>query len=38
MAEIRKKVWGEYVGATFWSKEEVEKYGFQIIQFEPKEK
>ena len=25
-------------GQTFWSPEEVEKYGFQIIQFEPKEK
>ncbi|OHA14327.1 MAG: hypothetical protein A2909_02470 [Candidatus Tagabacteria bacterium RIFCSPLOWO2_01_FULL_39_11] len=24
-------------GQTFWSPEEVEKYGFQIIQFEPKE-
>ena len=23
---------------TFWSQEEVEKYGFQIIQFEPKTK
>ncbi len=23
---------------TFWSPEDVEKYGFQIIQFEPKEK
>ena len=23
---------------TFWSKEEIEKYGFQIIQFEPKTK
>lgn len=23
---------------TFWSPEEIEKYGFQIIQFEPKEK
>lgn len=23
-------------GQTFWSQEEVEKYGFQIIQFEPK--
>ena len=23
---------------TFWSPKEVEKYGFQIIQFEPKEK
>lgn len=25
-------------GQTFWPPEEVEKYGFQIIQFEPKEK
>ena len=25
-------------GQTFWSPEEVEKYGFQIIQFELKEK
>ncbi len=25
-------------GQTFWSPEEVEKYGFQIIQFESKEK
>jgi len=25
-------------GLTFWSPEEVEKFGFQIIQFEPKEK
>lgn len=25
-------------GQTFWLSEEVEKYGFQIIQFEPKEK
>ena len=25
-------------GQTFWPQEEVEKYGFQIIQFEPKEK
>ena len=25
-------------GQTFWSSEEVEKYGFQIIQFESKEK
>lgn len=25
-------------GQTFWSSEEVEKYGFQIIQFEPKTK
>jgi len=25
-------------GQNFWSTEEVEKYGFQIIQFEPKEK
>lgn len=24
-------------GQTFWSPEEVEKYGFQIIQFESKE-
>jgi hypothetical protein len=24
-------------GQTFWPPEEVEKYGFQIIQFEPKE-
>lgn len=24
-------------GQTFWSSEDVEKYGFQIIQFEPKE-
>ena len=24
-------------GLTFWPKEEVDKYGFQIIQFEPKE-
>lgn len=24
-------------GLTFWSQEEVEKYGFQIIQFEPKD-
>lgn len=24
-------------GQTFWTPEEVEKYGFQIIQFEPKE-
>lgn len=23
---------------TFWPAEEIEKYGFQIIQFEPKEK
>jgi hypothetical protein len=23
---------------TFWAQEEVDKYGFQIIQFEPKEK
>jgi len=23
---------------TFWTKEEIEKYGFQIIQFEPKKK
>lgn len=23
---------------TFWPQEEVEKYGFQIIQFKPKEK
>lgn len=23
-------------GQTFWPQEEVEKYGFQIIQFEPK--
>jgi len=23
---------------TFWSQEEIEKYGFQIIQFEPKTK
>ncbi len=23
---------------TFWPQEEVDKYGFQIIQFEPKEK
>ena len=25
-------------GQTFWLQEEVDKYGFQIIQFEPKEK
>jgi len=25
-------------GLTFWTQEEVEKYGFQIIQFEPKNK
>ena len=25
-------------GQTFWPPEEVEKYGFQIIQFAPKEK
>jgi len=25
-------------GQKFWPEEEVEKYGFQIIQFEPKEK
>ena len=25
-------------GQTFWSPEEVEKYGFQIIQFEPRRK
>lgn len=25
-------------GQTFWSPEEVEKHGFQIIQFEPKVK
>jgi ASC-1-like (ASCH) protein len=25
-------------GQTFWPQEEVDKYGFQIIQFEPKEK
>ncbi len=25
-------------GQTFWPQEEVEKYGFQIIQFEPKSK
>ena len=25
-------------GQTFWLPEEVEKYGFQIIQFEPKAK
>ena len=25
-------------GQTFWPPEEVEKHGFQIIQFEPKEK
>ncbi len=25
-------------GRTFWPPEEVEKYGFQIIQFEPKSK
>lgn len=25
-------------GQTFWSPEEVEEHGFQIIQFEPKEK
>jgi ASC-1-like (ASCH) protein len=25
-------------GQIFWPPEEVEKYGFQIIQFEPKEK
>lgn len=24
-------------GLSFWSPEDVEKYGFQIIQFEPKE-
>jgi ASC-1-like (ASCH) protein len=23
-------------GQTFWSPEDVEKYGFQVIQFEPK--
>lgn len=37
MVVIHKKVWGEYAEATFWPKEEVEKYGFQIIQFELKE-
>ncbi|MDO8659856.1 MAG: DUF3850 domain-containing protein [Candidatus Parcubacteria bacterium] len=25
-------------GQTFWPQEEVEKYGFQVIQFESKEK
>ena len=33
---IKKKVSyvGKTKGITFWPKEEIEKYGFQIIQFE----